>query len=57
MPKEHIPHVPPPVEKPLPPSEARPDRPPREHPKDPPHAPCDPRSHPRRMARHRDSPC
>ena len=48
MSKEHIPHVAPPSDKPVPPSLGRPDKPPREHPKDPPHAPRDPRSRPKR---------
>ena len=47
MTKEHIPHVPPPSDGRSPPSEARPDKVHRERPKDPPHAPVDPRSHPR----------
>jgi hypothetical protein len=51
MSKEHIPHVTPPCDKPVPPSLGRPDKPPREHPKDPPHAPRDPRSHPTRHCR------
>jgi hypothetical protein len=48
MSKEHIPHVPPPQDKRIPPSLARPDKPPRESPRDVPHAPRDPRSHPKR---------
>jgi len=47
IPHEHIPHVPPPSDGRSPPSEARPDKVHRERPKDPPHAPVDPRSHPR----------
>jgi hypothetical protein len=48
MSKEHIPHVSPPRDKLLPPSLGRPDKPPRESPTEPPHAPRDPRSHPKK---------